>query len=70
MKSLRCAKCEITVAGSWAWIWYPHEFTERSASSGKERKRTLWLCPDCAGGFAWNSPGFVDTPGSARMREE
>ena len=52
MKRLGCAKCEITVAGSWAWIWYPHEFMERSASSGKERKRTLWLCPDCAGGFA------------------
>jgi hypothetical protein len=52
MTGLRCTKCEITVAASWTWLWYPHEFKERSASSGKEVKRKRWLCPDCSSEFA------------------
>jgi hypothetical protein len=48
---LRCKKCGINVSGSWAFIWHPHDVTLRSAATGAERSRRLWLCPDCAGEF-------------------
>jgi hypothetical protein len=46
---LRCLKCGIEVAGSWAWIWYRPQVSETAAV--KKRAPNLWLCPDCAGEF-------------------
>lgn len=51
MKRLRCEKCEIEAAGSWAWMWYQLADEATSAPGGKKRAWELWLCPDCAGAF-------------------
>lgn len=49
MKRLRCLKCGIEAAGSWAWVWYRPQVSE--AEAGKRAAAKLWLCPDCAGEF-------------------
>ena len=51
MKRLRCARCGMVAAGSWAFIWYPKEFSI-TTGTGKPRRQVLWLCPDCAGEFS------------------
>jgi RNase P subunit RPR2 len=49
MKHLRCTKCGMEAASSWAFLWYQLEVEVTKA--GKKRKRSAALCPDCAGQF-------------------
>ena len=48
MRQLRCEKCEITAAPSWAFLWYSKSVPQAPRRGCQPRTLIRWLCPDCA----------------------
>jgi len=43
-----CQGCGIRGGADLSFMWFAREFEVEGKTDGAKRKRTLWLCPDCA----------------------
>jgi hypothetical protein len=46
--SLKCERCDIRGGEDLSFMWFGKDFDVVRKTDGSRRKRTLWLCPDCA----------------------